>query len=134
MRTQAAVPMALSSAEAACIASKSSRGDGYRAAWAQENCRQRGINSGVRLLEDLLAPADHFGVHGSRGYCLLQFPQLSSDDYEVAEHLAVWLGTDGRDFVEDCQRRIEEVRQARRAADLTAWQRENGLTPSKVAA
>lgn len=98
-------------------------GYGYIAAWAIENKRSSHVNRGVRCLEHLLAPEDHYGKCIFTGALVLQRrPDLTVEDYETAEHLWSWLASDpGRAFVQGCERVITkrqaaEYRQMRATA------------------
>lgn len=73
--------------------------DAYLMAWAVHNLRHSSVSAGRRQLEACLSnPALDKHDHINRA------PVLSSQDYEVVEHLVVWLGTDdGQDFLEKCE-------------------------------
>lgn len=81
---------------------------GYTAAWAIENKRTGHVNGGVRCLEHLLAPEDHYGkCLFTGGIVLRRRPELTAEDYETAEHLWAWLGSDpGRAFTQGCKQEI----------------------------
>jgi hypothetical protein len=91
----------------------------FAAAWAIHNTRSIGVNGGYRSIEIFLAPADHrksdlFSFGG-----LKRAPDLSITDYEVVEHLWLWLGSDeGSAWLDGCQREIDR----RQAA---AWRAEH---------
>lgn len=71
--------------------------------WAWENARVRGVNHGTRTVEHCLAPADHMGSGG-----LSCIPDLSVTDYEVIDHVVMWLASlDGERFIEHCEKEIE---------------------------
>ncbi len=85
-------------------------------AWTQENRRVPHVNHGLRCIELLLAPADHFIHTNSMTRCpLSQIPDLSIRDHEIIDALANWLGNAGRGFVVSCESEI-----SRRAA----WERQ----------
>lgn len=73
--------------------------DAYLMAWAVHNLRQSSVSAGRRQLESCLSdPSLDRHDHINRA------PILSSQDYEVVEHLVVWLGSDeGQDFLEKCE-------------------------------
>lgn len=77
-------------------------GHGFLMAWAVENHRQTGINSGFRALEHILA-TDDCRFAGT----LARYPSLSADDFEVVEHVIVWLGSaPGQQFINQCEGEI----------------------------
>lgn len=83
----------------------------YLMQWALENVRESWSNGGVRTLEHCVATKferSHFGL----GYLMPpRGPTPSADDYEVVEHLMLWLGTrDGQDFLTLCAREAEVER------------------------
>lgn len=72
--------------------------DSFLIAWTLENCRRGFVNRGGRTLEFLLTPSHK------------QNDGPSADDYEVAEHLARWLGCpDGEMFVASCEDEITRL-------------------------
>lgn len=78
-------------------------------AWAAANRRLRGVNHAVRILEHLLAPAQSIATDGA----LKVFPDLSAEDYEVAEHLCAWFGTHrGTEFVREAEAEIAALKAA----------------------
>ncbi len=78
-------------------------------AWAVANRRLRGVNHAVRILEHLLSPADTFDALGA----LKVFPDLSADDYEVAEHVCAWFGTHhGEKFIQEAEAELSALRAA----------------------
>lgn len=91
----------------------------FLAAWAIHNTRAVGVNRGFRAIEFVLAPADHFQRAPFAFSGLNRAPDLSLTDYEVIEHLWLWLGSDeGAAWLADCQREIDR----RQAA---AWRAEH---------
>ncbi|HBP6526436.1 TPA: hypothetical protein L6A81_12420 [Pseudomonas aeruginosa] len=81
-------------------------------AWAVENYRHQGINSGFRTLEHILASTDDLDSRGD----LARIPPLTPEDYEVAEKVCAWLGTyDGGLYLERCEARIDQLRAAAKA-------------------
>jgi len=71
--------------------------DAYLWAWASTNVRRSGSGSGLRQLE------------ASMGAYEKNPPLLTAEDYEVADHLASWLGTeDGQAFLERCDAEIKQ--------------------------
>lgn len=80
------------------------KAEAYVAEWAVENYRQAAINSGFRVIEHILAPADARSNGGLR-----YRPELSVDDHETVEHVVYWLGTtQGAAFVIACEAEIAE--------------------------
>lgn len=77
-------------------------GDAYLMAWAAHNARRSFVNSGRRTLEAcLISDAEPTRV-----------PELSADDYEIAEHLVMWLGSaDGQAFRKACETEILRLKQ-----------------------
>lgn len=91
----------------------------FLAAWSIHNTRSIGVNRGHRAIEFILAPADHFNMDPYAFSGLNRAPDLSVTDYEVIDHLWLWLGSDeGHNWLADCQREIEQ----RQAA---AWRAEH---------
>lgn len=84
-------------------------------AWTANNHRLSFVNGGIRAIEHMLAPDDHFGHDRFRslgGVQLLRLPYLQREDEEVIEHLCVWVETsDGQRFVAECHEEIK-TRQA----------------------
>jgi hypothetical protein len=73
--------------------------DAFLSAWAHENRRQLGINGGKRTLEAIL-----------QDDTASQQQRPSADDYEVVEHLVIWLGcTRGQRFLAGCRAEAEAV-------------------------
>lgn len=80
--------------------------------WATENHRASCVNHGVRTIEHLIAPDDHFGVDSLfplAGEYLRKRPELTADDVECIDHLMYWIGDRGQGFILKCERRIEEL-------------------------
>jgi len=67
--------------------------------WTKENRRYRAVNSGWRTLEHLLTDREkHTEVLGK--ITRLNVQRCSALDYEAADHLMIWLGSDeGQEFV-----------------------------------
>lgn len=86
--------------------------EAYLAAWAIDNQRSLQVNHGGRLIESILAPADHFGRDLFTGlWGLRRMPDLSIEDHETVEHVASWLGTPrAQEFIARCDHLIH-VRQ-----------------------
>jgi hypothetical protein len=84
----------------------------FVAAWAIENTRRNSINSGIRYIESILAPADHFGQDlFSKMWGLRRMPNISIEDHETIEHIVAWLATDrAGEFIRRCDHLIK-VRQ-----------------------
>ena len=84
--------------------------DAYLSAWSIENKRASCINSNMRTLEHCLSTTTVPASLGSR-----RIPaELSADDYECADCLARWLGSDdGQKFLGYCdaeiQRRLKPI-------------------------
>ncbi|MFM0405318.1 hypothetical protein [Paraburkholderia dipogonis] len=93
----------------------------FAAAWAIHNTRSIGVNGGYRAIEIMLAPTDHLNTDPLSYGGLKRAPNLSLTDYEVVEHLWLWLGTDeGAAWLDDCKREVDR----RQAA---AWRVEHGF-------
>lgn len=83
----------------------------WTGAWAQENHRILGVSGGYRTLEHILADDSDRTAQGLVG--LWRTPDLSVDDFEVAEHLCAWLGSfEGEQFLSRCEQRIEQLLKA----------------------
>lgn len=95
----------------------------YLIAWTIQNDRSPHVNHGIRILKHLLAPPECYGtplLGVLPGPQVVRRPELSAEDYEVVEHLMLWLTEGiGATFVSRCRKRIEEMehfeRQRRRA-------------------
>lgn len=81
----------------------------FTAAWAIENTRRNGINGGIRYIESILAPPDHFGQDlFSKMWGLRRMPNLSIEDHETVEHVVAWLCTDrAGEFIRRCDHLIK---------------------------
>lgn len=89
------------------------RGKAWIASWAMHNTRANSVNLGVRTVEQLLAPEDHFGREVFSGMVVLQKrPKISSDDLECIDHLMKWFGEEGESFIAECDKVREERRKA----------------------
>jgi len=65
-------------------------------AWAEENCRRRGINNGLRFVEYMLAseyPIQHDKLGGSR-VNWRAVPDVTMDDMDVIEAMVCWWASD----------------------------------------
>lgn len=82
-------------------------------AWAWENVRQSGINGGVRILEAVMAPTWPGPL-----------PELSVEDYEVADCLVRWLATHGRAFLGRCESRLMDQLEGEHRARTLAWRQQ----------
>jgi hypothetical protein len=84
--------------------------EAYVAAWAVQNHRKSAVNHGQRTLEHLAA--DSFSpVNGIR------YPssEPSARDYEVADHMAAWIGSyEGGEFLRRCTQDVERDHRERR--------------------
>lgn len=88
---------------------------GYVAAWAIENRRTQGINSGVRTIEAILATED--SSHDMFGY-RPNIPILSAAEVEVVDLLVEWLaGEEGRVFVNKCESEVNLLQKAQAAEE-----------------
>lgn len=69
--------------------------DAYLAAWAIENRRVRGMNSGLRSVEAMLAEQPLYGRRGLSEHALLweRVPVVGQDDLDVIECMVTWLST-----------------------------------------
>lgn len=86
----------------------------WRVAWWSENCRIRGVNSGRRTLEHLIATPER------------EWPDLSADDFETLECVASWLGsTRGQEFIAAAEYEIM-LRQSERARGARKLEMANG--------
>lgn len=73
--------------------------DAFLSAWAHENRRQLGVNRGMRTLEAILQDDS-----------ASQPQRPSADDYEVVEHLVIWLGRfGGQRFLAGCRAEADAV-------------------------
>lgn len=81
---------------------------GYVYAWAAENQRLTGINSGITVLEYLLTPLEHHDAQlGLRTYCN-QF--VTSHDIETVNYFVHWLATaHGQAFLEPAFKEVSEI-------------------------
>jgi hypothetical protein len=92
----------------------------YLGAWANINKRVRWLNYGVRALEFTLASADDF----SALRCFLdpglrRLPELSTDDYETAEHFVAWLAEpEGKAFLTQCEDEVTRQYREKRADEI----------------
>lgn len=96
-------------------------------AWAIEGRRCRGINSGVRTIEAVLAPTWDATREGAMRDAVRT--NVSYEDAEVIEHVMEWLGDEeqGRDFLRQCEAKIEARREERRRREASEWkEREAG--------
>lgn len=81
--------------------------DAYLWTWASVNLRGTGSGSGLRQLE------------ASMGGYEKDPPLLTSQDYEVIDHLAYWLGSnDGQAFLEQCE---ADLKQRQHEHDFRAY-------------
>jgi hypothetical protein len=79
----------------------------YVERWQRENIRQRGVNSGMTLLEGILKPGGQQWVD-----------RPSQRDADVATTVIQWLGTNvGRAFVDEVERDISQNQALRRKLD-----------------
>ena len=79
-----------------------------------------------RAIEIMLAPADCLNTHPLSYGGLKREPHLSLTDYEVIEHVWLWLGTDeGAAWLADCQREIDRRQTA-------AWLAEHDMTTDVI--
>lgn len=78
------------------------KSDAYLMAWAVQNTRCSSVNHGRRTLEAcLISDATPTKV-----------PKLSGADYEVAEHVVIWLGSEnGQRFLKTCETEIKRQNQ-----------------------
>lgn len=68
--------------------------DAYLVAWSLENARRR-RSDGLRMIEHILNEATETASGGA-----MRHPSLSASDFEVVEHLMLWLGErEGRAFL-----------------------------------
>ena len=108
--------------------------EAYRAAWAVRNARKRWINSGLRTIERLMIPQDaEIGFDGEP----YEAPVLTVRQYETAEHVCAWLGTEaGKAFVTAREREMEAFgeheRMRQREANRTGSPHPRSLGPEAV--
>lgn len=83
--------------------------EAFIAAWTIDNKRMHRINGGIRLIESILAPADHFGADLFSGHWgLRRMPDLTIEDHEAIDHLVAWLATArAEEFLRRCQHLIK---------------------------
>jgi hypothetical protein len=82
--------------------------EAYTAAWAIENTRHGGINRGMRVIEAALSTARYGG-----GNLIPADP--TADDYEIVEHVVIWLAMkEGQEFLADCEAEIGKRLDAQR--------------------
>ena len=83
----------------------------YLAQWAMENARFSWLSGGRRTLEHCMATEFQPSYSGLATMETVRPTDLSADDYEVVEHLMVWLGDrDGQSFLTRCEREVEAER------------------------
>ena len=88
-------------------------------AWVSENTRKSGINSGLTIIEAILATKFRSGP--LPGLSEPVRPFVSQRDMDVATAVIQWLGTNcGRCFVDKCEREIETQR-IERSETKTDW-------------
>lgn len=88
------------------------RSNNYHMAWCGENRRIHWVNYGVRALESILMPPVIIRDWMGRP---VRIPRLTVRDYEVAEVMAAWLGSDeGQIFINTCETEIDTRREAER--------------------
>lgn len=101
----------LQGGKSAAAANPRRPGPAWVGAWAQENHRVYGSGGGYRTLEHILALDTDRTRDGLVG--LWRTPDLAVDDFEVAEHVCAWLGSNaGAQFLAACEARIELLRSA----------------------
>ena len=84
----------------------------YLAQWAMENARFSWLSGGRRTLEHCLATEFQLSYSGLAAMETVRPKDLSAYDYEVVEHLMIWLGgRDGQSFLTRCEREVEAERQ-----------------------
>lgn len=81
----------------------------YLQEWAVANVRAQGVNNSVRTLEFCLTPASAWKA--STGETLsrpTEYVELTANDLEAADCVAVWLGgPHGQEFLTKCRKEIE---------------------------
>lgn len=92
-------------ARAIALVDRINKVDAYLCAWTMANRRARAVSRGVRTIESILAPGDHWGNDMFSGACtLIRLPEITIDDYETVEHVIAWLGTStATDFIIRCE-------------------------------
>ncbi|MBK3780213.1 hypothetical protein G3A43_08075 [Paraburkholderia aspalathi] len=92
------------------------RHEAYAAAWGVTNLRRYGNNSGARAIEFLLRSTEE-QAHN-------RFSEVSVNDLEVLEQVAVWLGSeDGQAFIQGCEAEVKRQKDM----DTIAHYHANGL-------
>jgi hypothetical protein len=88
----------------------------YLLAWTLENRRVPYVNSGIRLVEYMLTPAeDCKPARSIIDTGIKKLPALSAEDLEVIDHVMLWLPTErGQLFIRQCEREIERLRDEER--------------------
>lgn len=104
--------------------------NGYIAAWAIENRRSQGINSGVRTIEAVLSKEDSgtdmFGYRPN-------IPILSAAEVEVVDLLVEWMaGEEGMTFVNNCEAEIESLKNAMAAEERRQFKIKNTNKTNEV--
>lgn len=75
----------------------------WAAAWHEHNKRELHVNGGIRAIEFILAPDDHY-----KGNRLAKRPELSVDDLETIDNLLEWLDSQsGYLFIAMVRKEIE---------------------------
>lgn len=110
------------------------RYDCYLLAWTIENRRSRGVNSGIRVIEYLLAPAETVRKNAvSIDLPLTVLPVLSAEDLEAADQLMRWLAEkDGQAFIRQCEAEIKRLLDEHSLAERARFLRENYVVPVKA--
>lgn len=105
----------------------------YLLSWTIDNARDACVNSGIRLIEYLLAPPELYRMERCIGVlgALSALPNLEPFDGEVIEHVMTWLaGDEGEAFLGACEAEVKRLtdaeRLARHAEHLRATARSNG--------
>jgi hypothetical protein len=99
----------------------------YLIAWTIENRRVSYVNSGVRVIESVLAPPES-RIRGCVGpYRQVDpLPDVSGRDLEAVDHLMTWLGSaDGERFIRTCEHAIREQMEDRELRERARFLREN---------
>lgn len=112
--------------EAAMLRGECDKRDRYLLAWTKLNVRKHYVNHGVRTIEYMLAPEDHYNTEPRHflGGSLKKRPELSADDLEVADRVMLWLATDrGQRFLRQCEREIDRLRDEENRRKLAEQQR-----------
>lgn len=85
----------------------------YLMAWAAHNQRSYGVDGGVRTIEVMLCPIDHYTVSfGRHIYAWEEFEKITMQDIDTVECMVRWWSTEDADYIRRCA--IPEISKAHR--------------------